>query len=82
MGFNTPLIKISEPDMESENGKEPEYKFADELADCLDDCKKELTEYLNGKVAPDPQGKLFPEAKEEAAKENGTRTRGRKKIPA
>lgn len=48
LGFNTPTTRF-----ESEG--DGAYEFIDDLATCIDFCKSELKEYLNGKYAPDPQ---------------------------
>lgn len=51
MNFNTPLVN---PDAEGEQG----YEFIDDLAELIDNASKEFSEFLNGKVAADPQGGL------------------------
>ncbi len=67
MGFNTPKILL-------EDESETAYQFAKDLALCIADCKDQLTEYLNGKFAPDPQGTLFLD-------ENKNVVHGEKKLP-
>lgn len=49
--FNTPSIKLAD---ESENA----YLFAEDLKSCIENARFEFREYLNGKQATDPQGKL------------------------
>lgn len=56
MSFNTPVIKL-------EDKSEDAYPFTKNLAICIDACKDELTKYLDGKFAPDPQIVLFPDEK-------------------
>ncbi len=56
MNFTTPVIKL-------EDKSEDAYPFTKNLASCIEDCKDELTKYLDGKFAPDPQQVLFPEEK-------------------
>lgn len=57
MGFNTPVQHFEDP---SDNP----YLFCDDLSECIDNCKKELTKYLEeGKFAPDPQIDMFEEPK-------------------
>lgn len=58
MGFNTPVQHFEDP---SENP----YPFCDNLVECIDTCKSELTKYLEGKFAPDPQISMFTEEKKE-----------------
>lgn len=52
LGFNTPVTRFED---QSENA----YSYLDELSDSIELCKDEMLEYLNGKHAEDPQGKLF-----------------------
>ncbi len=56
LNFTPPKIKFNEK-------SEDAYPFIKNLTQCIDVCKDELTQYLNGKFAPDPQQKLFPEEK-------------------
>lgn len=54
LGFNTPIVRF-------ESDSEDVYPYMDLLIETIEACKEELIEYLNGKHAPDPQQKLFPE---------------------
>lgn len=62
MGFNTPIIRFEDP-------SDDPYPFAENLEGCIEKCKDELTRYLNGKFAPDPQLPLFADEKKESKKE-------------
>lgn len=55
--FNTPVLRMTE---EGENA----YKFAAELHQAVEKCQTQVREFLNGKTAEDPQGRIeFPEDK-------------------
>jgi len=61
MGFNTPVQHFEDP---SDNP----YLFCDDLQECIDNCKRELTKYLEeGKFAPDPQLDMFKEPEKKPA---------------
>lgn len=72
MGFNTPKILLN---TESETA----YEFAEDLGLCVADCKDQLIEYLQGKIAPDPQGVLFLDEESDVVHGEKKKVRGRKK---
>lgn len=74
LGFNTPSTRLNDD-------SDSAYLFAEDLKSCIEYAKAEFREYLNGKIATDPQGKLnfdepvtnmqvAPEAEEEFNADN------------
>lgn len=51
LGFNTPNIRFAEQG-------DSAYPFMDDLEAAIKKCEEEMQQFLNGKVAPDPQGQL------------------------
>lgn len=76
---NAKTINLTSPEQNFEQDTY-EYPYISELADTIEKCKYELSEYLeNGKVWVNPQGDLFNESHNNVVLETVTKKRGRKK---